>query len=223
MVDVEHGALCAFGKYILALGKCLVDFKLGVAQGELAHVAYALHPLSLLLGDVVVGEVEVAQDLLVACLECLVLLLEVVLDVANAQTDTAGLVAICGANALTGGANLVLALGGLVGAVEHTVCGQDEVCAAADVQTALEVVAGAFQFHGLGHEEVGGNDTTVADDVQLALVEDARGDAAEHELLAFEDDGVSGIGTTGKSCHNVVAWGEYVYNLTFSFVAEDDA
>ena len=102
-------------------------------------------------------------------------------------------------------------------------CGQDEVGAAADVQTALQIVASLLQFHGLCHEQVGSDDAAVADDVQFALVEDTRGDAAEDELLALEDDGVSGIWTAGKTCHNVVAWGEYVYNLTFAFVAEDDA
>ena len=128
-----------------------------------------------------------------------------------------------GADALARGAHFVLALGSFVGAVEDAVCGQDQVSAGADVQAAFEVVAGSFQFAGLLHEKVGGDDAAVADDVQLALVEDARGDGAEHKLLAIEDDGVTGIGATGEAGYNVVFGGEDINDLTFSFVAEDDA
>ena len=93
----------------------------------------------------------------------------------------------------------------------------------ADVQAALDVVAGGLQFLGFGHEQVGCNDASVADDVDFPCVEDSRGNAAEHILLPVEDDGVSCIGTTGKTGDNVIARCEYVHDFAFSFVSENDA
>ena len=223
VVDVEHRALGSFGKHLLALADGLAELYLGVCEGELAHVVDTLHPKLLLGRDVVVGIVEVAQHLFVTCLQRGIFLLEVLEDVAYAQARTAGLLAVGRPDAFARGAHLVLALGGLVGTVEHAVGGQDEVCATADVQPLPEVVAGGFQLAGFLHEEVGRDDAAVANDVELALVEDSAGNAAEHELLSLEDDGVSGVRTACKACNNVVPGCEHVHHLAFSFVAEDDA
>ena len=173
MVYVEHGALGSFGEDVLALGKGLVDFYLGVGEVELAHVLYAFHPELLFLGDVVVGVVEVCENLLVTLFECLVFLLEVFEYVAYAQAYAAGFVAVGGADAFACGAYFVFAFGGFVGAVEDAVGGEYEVGAPADVETVFDLIACAFEFTGFGHEEVGGYDAAVADDVELALVEDA--------------------------------------------------
>lgn len=151
----------------------MVELIFGVGQVELAHVFDALHPLLLLLGNVVVGVVQVAQNLLVACFERLVFLVEVVQDITYAQTYAGSFVAVSRANALASGANLVLALCCLVGTIEHTVGRQNEVGAAADVQTLGQFIAGSFEFVGLGHKEVGGYHAAVANDIDFALVENA--------------------------------------------------
>ena len=101
--------------------------------------------------------------------------------------------------------------------------GQDEVGAAADVQALSERVAGILQFASLGHEEVGGNDAAVANDVDFTLVKDSGGDGAEHEFFAIEDDGVAGVRAARKACHYIVARSEIIHHFTFAFVAEDNA
>jgi hypothetical protein len=68
-------------------------------------------------------------------LQCLVLFQKVLLDVSYAQSCATCLVAVCGAYALAGSANLVLAFGCLVSTIQDAVRGQDEVCTATDVQT----------------------------------------------------------------------------------------
>ena len=166
---------------------------------------------------------KIAQNLLVAFLEALVLLNEIVEDIANAQSHTCCLVGIGGADSLAGGSHLVLALGGLIGTVEHTVGRKDKVCTAADVQTLRQAVACSLQFVGFLHEEVRCNDAAVAYDVQLTLVENAGGNAAEHEFLAFKNNGMSGIGATGKTGDHIIARSKIVDDLAFSFVAENDA
>ena len=222
VVDVEQRALCAFGQNGLALAQIAVDFVLRVAQLEFLHILDALHPLALLVCDVVVRKVEVAQDLLVAGLEGCVLGVEIVENIAHAQADACCLVAIRRADALARSANLGLSLGGLVGAVEHAVGGQDEVGAAADVQAVGELVARSLQFARFGHEEVGRNDAAVADNIDFAFVEDTRGNRTEHKFLALKDNGVASVGAAGEACHYVVSGREEIHYFTLAFVAEDD-
>ena len=91
------------------------------------------------------------------------------------------------------------------------------------MQTAAEVVACGFQLFGFSHEQVGGNHTSVADDIQFTFVEDAGRNGAKNELLAAEDDGVAGIGASGETCYDIVARGEHIDDFSFTFVAENDA
>ena len=156
-------------------------------------------------------------------LESLIFLIEVLQDIANTQTCAARFLAVSGADALACSAYFVLALGCLVGTVQHSVGGQDEMCTLADVQTALEVVAGSLQLLGFLHEEVGSNDAAIANDVELAFIKDAARNAAEHKLLAFKDDGVSGVRSSGETRHDIILRCKHIYDFTFSFVAEYDA
>ena len=223
MVNIEQGALCAFGQDVLALRECAVEFDFCVGECELAHVLDALEPELLVFRNVEICVAEVAQYLQVAGLQGFVLRQEVVLYVAHAQACAAGFLAVCRADALACGANSCGTLRCLVCAVEHAVRGQYQVGAAADVEPAVQVVACRFKLLGLGHEEVWSDDASVADDVELPLVENARGDAAQDELLAIEDDGVAGVWTACEACHYVVFGCEDVHHLAFAFVSEDDA
>ena len=182
-----------------------------------------MHPELLFFCDVVVGIVQVAESLFVPGLQGVVLLLEVLKDVAYAKSRPACFLAVCRADTLAGRADLVLSFGCLEGTVQNPVCGQDEMCPFADVQTALEVVASFFEFTGFLHEEVWSNDTAVTDDVELAFIEDAAGNAAEHKLLSFEDDGVSSVWPACEAGYYIIIRGEHIHYLSFSFVAEDDA
>ena len=125
--------------------------------------------------------------------------------------------------AASGSSHFVFAFGSFVGTVQHTVCGQDEVCTAADVQAFGELITGVLEFASLGHEQVGCDDASVTYDVDFSFIEDARRDRAEHKFLSLEDDGMSGVGTSGKACHNVISRCEIIDHLSFAFIAKDDA
>ena len=154
-----------------------------------------------------------------ACLCSSILLREVLQDITHAQTVTRHFVGICRTDALTRSAYLVLTFLGLVGSVQHAVCRHDEMCLLRDVQTRLQLVAALLQCFCLVHEEVGSQHHAIADDVHLTALEDARGDRAQHVLLAFELQRVTGVGTTLEASHYVILRGQHVDHLTFSFVA----
>ena len=149
--------------------------------------------------------------------------LEIGQDVAHTQTVAAHLVGICGANALARRADFGLALGGFIGLVQQTVSRQDEVCFLRDEETLREVVAALSQFLSLFHEEQWVEHHAVADDVQLAALENARWDAAQHVFLTVELQRVAGVRTALKACHNVVARGQYIDHLAFALVAPLEA
>ena len=143
-------------------------------------------------------------------------------NIAYTQTYASSFVAVSGTDAFTRGTNLVLAFGSLVGTVEHAVRGQNQVSTTADVQTFGEFVTGSFQFVSLSHKEVGSNDATITNDIDFTLVENARGDGTEYELLSVENDGVSGIRSTGKTCHHVVTRCKVIYYFSFALISEND-
>ena len=174
MVDVEHGALGALCQHVLALCQQLVYLNLCVGELEAAHILYACHPLLLLLGDVVVGIVQVSENLLVTCLQLGILLLKILKDVAHAQTDAACLVAVSRTDALACRAHLSLALCCLVCTVEHTVSRQDEMRTLGNVQAVLQRVAGVFKLFCLKHEKIGSYHASVSDDVYLVFCKNAR-------------------------------------------------
>ena len=223
MVDVEHRTLCAFSQDILALSQSLVDFRLSIGEGELTHILYAFHPFLLFFGYVIIGIVQVGQNLFVACFQHLVFLLEVLQDVSHAQTSTAGFLAISGADTLTCSPHLVLSLGCFVCPVQNAMSGQDEVGALADVQTLLQIVTCGFQLLGFSHEKVWSYHTSVANDVEFAFIKYSRGNATQYELLALKDDGMPSVGAACKSGHNIVFGSEHVHYFSFSFISENNA
>ena len=173
MIYVEHGALCALGQHVLALGQGTVDFHFSIGQWERTHIRYALHPEAFLLRDIVVGIAQVSECFLVSGLQSLIFLLKVFQNVTHTQSRTAGFLAVGRSDALARGAHLILSLSGLVSTVQHTMGRQDEMSPATDVETTAQVVACCLQFACLLHEQVWGNDTSVADDVHLVLGKDA--------------------------------------------------
>ena len=148
-----------------------------------------------------------------------ILLLEVVEDIAYAQTIAGNLIGIGGTNALAGGTYLVLALLGLVGGIEQTVGGHDEMGLLGDMQALLQFMATGLERLGFLHEQVGSQYNTITDDIYLTTLEDARGDGAKHILLTLELQRMTGIGTALKTSHHIILRGEHINYLTFSFVA----
>ena len=109
-VNIEHGSLSTLAKHRLAFTQEVVDLVFAIDNGELLHVFDALHPLALHVGDVIVGKAQGTQRLLMTSLVSLIFSFEVIEDVTHAQAVAAHLVGIGGTDALTRGANAVLAL-----------------------------------------------------------------------------------------------------------------
>ena len=154
-----------------------------------------------------------------ACLGGSIFLLKMLQNVAHAQTGAAYLVGIGGANALTRGAHLVLALLSLVGGIEHAVGGHNEVRLLRNMQALLQRVSALLQRLGLVHEEVGSQHHTIAYNVHLVTLEDARRDAAQHIFLPLKLQCVPGIGASLESGYNIIAGSEHVNYLSLAFVA----
>lgn len=143
---------------------------------------------------------------------------EVVLGVAEAKAVARNLVGVAGTDTLAGGADFRLALGAFAGGVEQTVGRQDDVGLAGNLEDGLEVDARGLEFACLLGEENGVEHDARADDVDLAVLEDAGGDRAENEFLSVELKGVSGVGTALETGDYVVAGSQDIDNLAFAFV-----
>ena len=159
------------------------------------------------------------QHLDVAGLGCLILALEVVQDISHAQAVAADLVGVCGADALARRAYLGVALGSLVGRIQQTVRGHDEVGFLGDVQAFFQRMACGFEGFGFGFEKGGVEHHAVADEVHFVALEYAGGDGTEHVLLSVELKRMSGVGAALEAGHYVVSGGQHVDYFAFAFVA----
>ena len=185
---------------------------------EAAEVFHSLEPLLLQLGDVILI-VETFEYLLVTRLGSGIDPLEIgAQQVADTHAVAAHLVRIGRADALARGADLGTALGGLVSRVEDAVRGQDQVGFLRNAELAGQVVAAGGQRFGLVTEKDGVDHHSVADDIGLATLENARRYRAEHVFLAVEFQRVTGIGTSLKTGYHLIAGRQHVHNLPFALV-----
>ena len=148
-----------------------------------------------------------------------IFLLEVMENVAHTQAVAAYLVGVGGTDALAGGAYLGIALGRLVGSIEHPMGGQDEMGFLRDVETLLQGMAGGFEGFGFGLEQRRVEHHAVADDVHLVALEDSGRYGTEHIFLSFEFKGMSRIGTSLETGNDIVAGSQYVNDFPLAFIA----
>ena len=217
-VDVEHRALCPLTEDRLAFVQETVDFVFAVHQLELLQVFDAFEPGLFGLGQVVFV-VQALENLLVAGLGGGILLVEVVQQVAHAQTVAAHLVGIGRTDALARCTHFGIALGGLVGSVEQTVGGHDEMGLLRDVKALLQVVARCFERFGLSLEESRIEHYAISDDIHLVALENSRRNRAEYILLTFELQCMTGVRSALKTSHHVVTRRQHIDDFAFAFVA----
>ena len=218
-VDVEQRALGALEERVLVLVEGVVDQQARVADVGLEALGVA---------EQLVGHLVGVEDADVVALQQEVLLLQrrpdlapqdlLVEQVLHADADARVLVHVARADAAAGGADLVLAELLLVGAVQQQVVRHDEVGVAADAQV-VAADAAAAQRLDLTEQDVRVDDDAVADDARLGLVEDARGDQVELELLAVPHDGVAGVVAALEARDHVGLLGQQVGDLAFALVA----
>ena len=195
---------------------------LAIYQGELTEVFDTSHPLLLYLGDVIL-EVHALEDILVTCLCLGIDSVKVAKDIAYANTIAADLVGIGGANALTCGTNLGIALGSLVSRIEHTVGRHNEVRLLGDVETLLERMARCLKGLGLSLEQCGVEDHAITYNVYLVALENSRGDGTEYILLPLKLKCMTCVRTALKTCHHVVTRRQDIYYFSFSLIAPLEA
>ena len=148
-----------------------------------------------------------------------VFLLEVLEDITNAETVSADFIGISRSNTLTGGTYLILTLLGLIGSIEHTVSGHDEMGLLRDMQTLVQMMATGLQGLGLLHEQIRSKHHTVTNDIHLSTLEDSRWNGAQYILLAFKLQRMTSIRTTLETGNHIVLRGQYIDHLTFSLIA----
>ena len=219
-VDVEEGALRALEEDALLFRELLVqpDDGVGEVGAELAR--------GLEVGLVDLGE---AERLAAERLEDGVVFLDAGLEldgkflglgeVDEAQAGAGGLVAVGGADAALGGADLVAALAQLARLVEGAVVGQHEVGGFADEEAAGELDAAFFQALDFLDQRDGVDDDAVGDDAFLARAQDAGGDEVQDEFFLPDLDGVTGVVAALRADDDVGLLGEDVDDLAFSFIA----
>ena len=93
----------------------------------------------------------------------------------------------------------------------------------ADFKKLFHLHATLFKSFGLFHEQYRVKHHTVAYHVDAAFLEDAARNRTEHILVALEFQRVSGIRSALETRHHVIARGEHIHDLAFSFIAPLEA
>ena len=219
VVDAEHNALSTLEQHLLALLDKAVEQNRGIAN----HRTKLLAKLQILVVDGVEVarlhaeslklQILLSQSILQAL--CEVLLVE---QIADADTYTAIFIGICRADALLCSANLTTALQRLVCAIEHRVIGHN---AGRTVRYKELVVGDArlMQAVELLEQRYGVDNHTVGHNVYDMGVEDTRRDRLQRELLAIENDGMTGIVTALVAYYNIGTTSIKVGDFALALVA----
>ena len=217
-IDVQQGALRAFGQDGDAVVQRRVHIDLAVDEGEALEGFHRRLPLLLIRGDVV-GEIVLGEQAEMLLFQRFVLVFEGRgEDVPHAEAVAAGLVHVGGADALEGGADLGLPLGGFAGGVQHPVRRQDEVCTLGDDQLAGDGARDLLDGGDLFHKDHRVDDHPVADHIDRPLPEDPGGNRVQHETVPVEDQGMSRVGTALEAGDHLVTGCEHIHDLAFALV-----
>ena len=132
--------------------------------------------------------------------------------------DPGRLVLVAGSDAAAGGADREPSEPHLRRPVEQHVVRHDQVRRARDAQ-AVDRDPALLQGVELAAQHPGVDDGPVADDAELARVEDPRRDQVQLERLAVAHDRVPGVVAALEPHHHVAALGEQVDDLALALVA----
>ena len=103
--------------------------------------------------------------------------------------------------------------------VELTVIRKDQVRAVADEQPAVDVDADPRELVDFREQRLRIDDDAVADDARHAVVQDARRDEMQHELLAFDVYRVTGVVATLVARHDREVRRQQIDDLALALVA----
>ena len=135
------------------------------------------------------------------------------------QTVTAYFVSVCRTDSLTCRSHFVLTFLSLIGSIENTMRRHNQMGLLGDMQARMQIVSTGFKCLGFLHEEIGSQNYTITDNVNLSTLEDSRWNRTEHILLSFKFQCMASIRTTLETGNNIVLGSQNINYLTFSFVA----
>jgi len=192
---------------------------LAVDQPETLEILDSLEPLLLVVGQVD-RIVVLAEQSEVFFLQPPVSFSEFRrYDISYSQSVASRLVHIGGTDALERRSDFGLSLGRFRRRVDRAVRGQDQMRFLRDQQLALYVDSVGFQAGDLFGEDDRVDHHAVADDVDRAVPENARGNRVQHVLLALEVEGVPCIRAALEPGDHPVGGSEHVHDFPFSLVA----
>ena len=220
MVDVEEGGLGALEEDLFAaredfvqndarighigaqfLGVCQVFLQHGVVVERLAAVDFG--------NDVIFGlDVDgqfFREDLGIH-------------EIADTDAHTGHFIHVARADAAFGRADLGLAQGFFLEFVQALMVRQDHVSTVADGDAA-DVDALVMHFLDFLQDNAGVDDDAVAEDADLAVVQDARRQQAQLIRHIVNDYRMARVGPAGITNHGVRLLGQIIHDFPFSFVA----
>src|SRR5579863_633278 len=140
-------------------------------------------------------------------------------QISHAQAPAAHLVLVSRANAAGGGPNLYPSRRIFSGEFDQAMVRQDYMRAVADEEVAVHLDAGVAERADFLEECHGVEDDSVANDAAATGTQNAAGHQLQNELLAIDDDSVSGIVAAGIAGHDGEVLREHVDDFAFALVA----
>ena len=219
-IHVQKRALGALGEYGSTVLKILVHKHLIVDESEAAERLDGLEPLLLVIAYIEIRISQIRDGSQMAGLQRVVAGTEIRSgDVADTQADTRDLVSVGRAYALEGGANLRLALGGLVRSVEYPVGREYEIGALGNLQAGSAIKSHFLDLGNLVHQNHRVYDHAIADDVRRPVAENAGRHRMEDKTLAGEMNGMAGIRSALETGNHVIVRSQHIDDLAFALVA----
>ena len=220
-IHVEHRSLRPFAEDGLASVEHLVYFILAVHDFKPPQIVEGIKPL-LFRSERVLSVTGRPEHVKVAFLRSRIFGIEIIEDVANAESVARYFVGICRAYPLAGGADFGFSFRKFVGRVEMPVRGHYKVCLPGYPEYLRQVGALFLKSLGLLAEQYRIKHYPIAYEID-AIPENTGRDGTQHDLPAVKLKSVSGIGAALETRHHVIARGEHIHDLAFSFIAPLEA
>ena len=204
-------------EHALALIEQTVYHKLAVDDVITLHILYGVHPLLLKLLHIA-ALTKSGKQIHVALLGSGIFSCKIVENITHTQSVAAYLVGISRSDTLAGGANLSITLQLLVCSIEQAVSRHNQVSLLRNLQDTLNVHTTLLKRLCLFAEQHRVEHHAISYNVDLSMLENARGNRAEHILMSLKFERMTGIRAALEACHHIISRCEDIYNLAFALI-----
>ena len=149
----------------------------------------------------------------------LVFFLEIMQDIADAQSVPADLIRIGRANALAGRADFAASLGRFVSRIQKTVCRQNQMRLFGNIEPVGQFMPCGFERFRLGLEQGRVKHHAVTDDIYLVALENPGRNGTQHKLVVFKLQRMSCIRAALKTANQFIFRCQNIDNLAFAFIS----